>query len=108
MVRRTPHEPGAGEYVQERLQGVLESAPLAEQFKHSPLKVYLQIPPRGSARLVGEHPAWSERVLIVLSELHMPASVVRVSSPPRALPTVRSTRVVDSQQEARGTGEPNR
>jgi hypothetical protein len=100
MIRRTPHEPGEGEYVQERLEGVLESAPLAEQFKHSPLKVYLSIPANGGARLIAEHPAWPERQYIALVELHRVASLVTVPSPGTApRPAIRSTRAAERVED---------
>jgi hypothetical protein len=96
MIRRTPHEPGEGEYVQQRLKGVLEHAPLADQFKHSPLKVYLSIPPRGGARLIAEHPAWSERISVSLAELKTLAPLVAGPSPAVPRPTVRSTKVIET------------
>jgi hypothetical protein len=107
MVRRKPHDPGEGEYVQNRLDGVLEYAPLAEAFKQSPLKVYVSIPPKGEARLIGEHRAWDQPLWIPLSEVRSSASVPitqhtgrnstrPASKPPR--PIVRSTkRTIDEQ-----------
>ncbi len=92
MIRRAPHEPGEGVYVQERLEGVVEQAPLAEQFKHSTLKVYLSIPPSGTALLIAEHPAWPEPVRIPLSELRTVAPIVPAPARPVVMPRVRSTK----------------
>jgi hypothetical protein len=92
MIRRTPHDAGEGEYVQQRLNGVLEHAPLADQFKHSPLKVYLSIPSRGAARLIGEHPAWPERVSVLLAELRAAVPVLPRPKTTALRPAVRSTK----------------
>jgi hypothetical protein len=93
MVKRVPHEVGEGDYVQQRLAGVLETAPLADQFKNSPLKIYVSIPDRGAARLIAEHPAWPERISIMLSELRPSASVLASHGTPSPQSSVRSTRV---------------
>lgn len=108
MVRRKPHDPGEGEYVQDRLDGVLEYAPLAEAFRQSPLKVYLSIPPKSGARLIGEHQAFDQPLWIPISEVQASASVltpqqngpssIRTTSRlPR--PIVRSTKLAIDDQK---------
>jgi len=108
MVRRKPHDPGEGEYVQDRLDGVLEYAPLAKAFKQSPLKVYLSIPPKSGARLIGEHRAWDQPLWIPLSDVRASASILTPqqtgptsirSAAQQPRPIVRSTkRTVDDQK----------
>lgn len=68
-VRRQPHGEKEGGFLQERLEGVIEHAPLAPAFARAALKVFLSIPPVGAAKLIAEHRSWDESVVITLGEL---------------------------------------
>ena len=94
-VKREPHDkddPQDGKYFQEALEGVLESAALAEGIDaDAAVKVYLAVTPK-KAVLKITHTTLAEPMVIALSDLVQAAIPVPVPKTPRPRARARSTR----------------
>ena len=89
-VKREPHEPDEGAYLQERLEQILEEAPLAEGINpHADLKVFLSVSASGSARLIVAHESLSDPMVLLLDDIREPPLVV--APQPERRVRVRST-----------------
>lgn len=95
-IRREPHNEDQGKYLQERIEGVLEQAPLAPDIDaFVGIKAYISVPPEGAVSLIATHPTLPEPIVILLDEIERgdgPGSVAALPSGPLPPPPVGSTR----------------
>jgi hypothetical protein len=101
-LRREPHkEEEQGAFLQERLEGVIESAPLRPDLRELAVKVFVSIPVKGAVKVIAQHRAWADPVIVTLAELLVhDQTPVEISRPKRPRPVVRSTRREQRETES--------
>lgn len=102
-IRREPHNEDQGKYLQERIEGVLEQAPLAPDIDaFVGIKAYISVPPEGAVSLIATHPTLPEPIVILLDEIERgdgPGPVAALPSSPLPPPPVGSTREVNKDPD---------
>jgi hypothetical protein len=98
--KREPHEENKGLYLHETLEILKEQQPLASGVDaFAGLKVYISIPPQGTASVIVEGPA-AGPMTFLLDEFVVPAKVVAAPRNPIVPATIRSAKSVDSKEGA--------
>lgn len=103
-VRRQPHQDDdENVYIQERLETLLEQAPMADGLSaNADLTIYIGVPPDGPPKLHVVHPSLADPMTIALDEFDTPRSppfVGGTSYPQRNVSSDRKLPEADDNQE---------